>query len=63
MVPVIGVDHAPTTAFAMKAYTPPPGLPTSLPMSNQLASASGQGLETQSTVSNYAMLMIVVANY
>ena len=65
MVPVIGVDHAPTTVFAVEAYTPPLGLPTLVPVSNQLGSASGRGLETPSTVSNHAMLtiVVVVANY
>ena len=63
MVPVIGVDHAPTTAFAAEAFTLSPSLPTSVPVPNQLGSASVLGLETPSTVSNHAVLTIVVANY
>ena len=60
MVPVVGVDHAPTTAFAAEAYTPslnPPIVP------EQLGSASGGELEIQPTVSDHAILTIVVANY
>ena len=60
MVPVIGVDHAPTTAFATEAYT---CLPSSVPAPNQLGSASVRGLEAPSMVSYHAMLTIVVANY
>ena len=67
MVPVVGVDHAPTTAFATEAYTPSPGPPISVPVSGsismQLGSASGQGLETPPTVSDHAVHTIVVANY
>ena len=63
MVPVIGVDHAPTTAFAMEAYTPSSGLPTTVPVPNQLSSDGSRGLETPSTVSIHAMLTIIVANY
>jgi hypothetical protein len=69
MAPVVGVDHAPTTAFAKEAYTLSPGPPISMPVSElilvpkQLGSASGQGLETPPTVSDHAVLTIVVANY
>ena len=52
MVPVVEVDLAPTTAFATEASTLSPG-PTS---------TSDQGLETPPTVSDHAMLTIVVAN-
>ena len=69
MVPA-GPDHALTTAFATEAYTPSPGLlisvsvpPISVSVPNQLGSASVRGLETPSTVSNHALLAIVVANY
>ena len=43
-----------------------PGLPILVPVSpvpTQLGSASGGGLETRPTVSGYAVLTIVVANY
>ena len=69
MVPVVGVDYAPTSAFATEAYTPPPGPPFSVPVSelipvpNQLGSASGRGLENPPAVSDRAVLMIVVAKY
>ena len=68
MVPVVGVDHAPTTAFATEAYTLPPGPSISVPVSGsipvlkQVGSASGQGLETPPTVSDPAVHAIV-ANY
>ena len=62
MVPA-GPDHALTTAFATEAYTPSPGLAISVSVPNQLGSASVRGLETPSTVSNHALLAIVVANY
>ena len=69
MVPMVGVDHAPTTAFATEAYTLPPGPSVSVPVSGsmpvlkQLGSASGRGLETPPTVSDPAVHTIVVANY
>ena len=69
MVPVVGVDHAPTTAFASEAYTLFSGPPISMlvsgsiPVTKQLGSASGRGLETPPTVSDHAMLTIVVVNY
>jgi hypothetical protein len=68
MVPVVGVDHAPT-AFATEAYTLSPGPSISVPISGsipalkQLGSASSLELETPSTVSDHAVHMIVVANY
>ena len=62
MVPVLGVDHAPTTAFAAEAPTLSPGPPISVPVPKQLGSPSGQGLETPPTVSDHAVLTIVVAN-
>ena len=70
MVPVVGVDHAPTTVFATDAYTlaPSPGPLISVPVSGliampkQVGDASGQGLESPHTVSDHAMLTIVVAN-
>ena len=78
MVPasVFGVDHAPTMAFATEAYTLSPGPPISVPVSGSivpvpkqlgsaLCSASGAVLETPLalTVSDNAVLTIVVANY
>ena len=63
MFPVVGVDRAPTTPFATEAYTLSLGPPIWVPVPKQLGSAIGQGLETQHTVSDYAMLMNVVANY
>jgi hypothetical protein len=57
VVPADGVDHAPTTDALS------PGPPISVPVPKQLDSASGRGLETQPTVSDQAVLMIVVANY
>ena len=59
MVPVVDVDHAPATAFAMEADTLTPGL-SILP--NQLGSASCQGVETPPTVSDHVVYMIVDAN-
>ena len=64
MVPVVGVDHAPTTAFATELS---PGSPISLPVSElipvQLNSASGRGLETPPTVSDYTVHTNIVSNY
>jgi hypothetical protein len=63
MVPVVGVDHAPTTSVA---NTLSPGLPISLPVSGsilvpkQFGSASGGGLETSPTVSDHAVSTVVV---
>ena len=70
MVPVVGVDHPPTTAFATEGYTlsPSPDPPIPVPVSEsisvpkQLDSASGRGLRTPPTVSDRAVLTIVVAN-
>ena len=61
MVPVAGVDHAFTTVFATEAYTLSPGSPIS--GSKQLGSTSGGGLGAPSTVSDHAVLTIVIANY
>ena len=74
---MVGVDHAPTTAvFATDAYTLPPSSPgppissSSVPvvsgsMPVQLGSesqaASDRGIETLPTVSDHAMLTIVVS--
>ena len=66
MVPVVGVDHAPTAAFATETCTLSPGsvpVSASMPVSEQLGSASGRDLETPPTVSDHAVLTIVVANY
>ena len=78
MVPasVFGVDHAPTMAFTTEAYTLSPDPPISVPVSRSivpvhkqlgsaLGSASGAVLETPLalTVSDNAVLTIVVANY
>ena len=62
MVPVVGVDHTLTT----EAYTLSPGPPFSVPVSGLLSvpgPASGRGLETPPTVSDHAVLTIIVANY
>ena len=66
MVPVVGVDHTPTTEFAAEACTLSSGPPISvpvLPVPKQLGSASGRGLESPPAVSDHAMLMIIIANY
>jgi hypothetical protein len=70
MVPVVGVDHAPTTAFATEACTLSPDPPISVPASGsllvhkqlQVGSATGRG-ETPPSVSDNAVLTIVVTNY
>ena len=65
-VPVVEVDHTPTTTVATEAYTGPSiSAPISgmIPMPKQLGSTSGQELETPPTVSDHAVLTIVVANY
>jgi hypothetical protein len=50
MVFVVGVDHTPTSVFAMEAYTlSPDPPPISMPVPKQLG---GQGLETPPTVSD-----------
>ena len=60
------VDYAPTTTFATIARTLSPNPPISLsvsgliPVLKQLGSASVQGLETLLTVSDHAVLNIVV---
>jgi hypothetical protein len=63
MVPLIGVDHVPTPAFATEAYTLSPGSPVTVPAPKQHGSASGRRLETQPTVSDHAVLTIVVTDY
>ena len=69
MVPVVGVDHAPTTAFATEAYTPSRGPPTSVPLSGsilvpeRLGSTSSQRSEIPPTVSDHAVFTIIVVNY
>ena len=60
VVPVV-VDHV-SDAFATESYTLSPR-PISVPVPKQFGSASGRGLETQRTVSDHAMLMLVVTNY
>ena len=62
MVPVVGVDHAPTAAFATEAYTPSqdPSLSVSVSGSKQLSSASGRKLESPPTVSVLAVLTIAL---
>ena len=70
MVPVVGVDHAATTAFTTEAHSLSP-VPPIRPVSGficvpkQLDSAGGRGLETPPTVSDHAdaALTIVIANY
>ena len=53
MVPVVGVDHAPTTV----SPGPPISVPDSgsIPVHQQPGSASGRGLETPPTVSDHAV--------
>ena len=60
VVPVVGVDHAPTTAFATEVFS---GSPISASVPKQLSSASGRVLETLPTVSDQPALTIIVANY
>ena len=62
MVPVVGVDRAlASTVFAMNTNASPDP-PISVPGPKQLDSASGRRLETSPTVSDHAVLAIVVAN-
>ena len=70
-VPLVDVDHAPTSTVATEAYTsslsgPPISVSISgvIPARNQLSSTSGpgKGLETPPTVSDHAVLTIVVVN-
>ena len=69
MVPVVGVDHAPTTAFTTEAYAlsqhPLISVPVSGPtlVPKQLGPTGGRGLETLPTVSDHAVLTIVIADY
>ena len=49
-MPVVGVDHAPTTVFDTEADAPVPVL-----KQLQVGSASGRGLETSPTVSDHAV--------
>ena len=66
---MVGVGHASTTVYATdsEVYTLPSISPVpvsgSIPVAEQLVSASGQGFETPPTVSDHAVLMIVVADY
>ena len=57
MVSIAGVDHAPTTD------TLSPNPPISMRVPKELDSASGRALDTQPTVSDPAVLTIVVVNY
>ena len=57
MVPEAGVD-APTTAIITET-----GPPILVPVPMQLGSAIGRGLETPPTVSDHAVLSIIVANW
>jgi hypothetical protein len=59
VVPVAGVDRAPTTAFAAEVDTLFPGTPISVPVPMQLGSASDRGLET--TVSGQFVFTIAIA--
>ena len=54
MVPVVGVDHTRTTAFATEAYISV-AISGSIPVHQQPGSASGRGLETPPTVSDHAV--------
>jgi hypothetical protein len=58
MVPEVVVDHAPIAEFATEAYAGP-SESISLPIAKQLGTTSGRGLETQSPVSEHAVLMIL----
>ena len=59
MDPVVAVDHVPTTTFTTEAYELSPGPLSSVPASGsipvleQLGSASRQGLETPSVVGDH----------
>ena len=72
IVPVVGVDYTDITATITKAYTQAPGIPISASDSlarsmsvvpKQLGFTGGRGLDIPPTVSDCAMLLIVVANY
>ena len=63
MVPVVDVDHALPAAFAMEAHALSASPSISVPVSKELGSAIGRGLETPPTVSDHAMLLIVLDNY
>jgi hypothetical protein len=63
MVPVDDADQARTTEVAPEASAQSPGSPTSVPVPEQLGSASDQGLETSPTVSDHSILTIVITNY
>ena len=68
MVPVVGVDDAPTAALTTEANTlalSPILVPVSgsISVHKQPGSAGGRGLETPTTVSDHALLAIVVNNW
>ena len=67
MVPVVGVDHAPTTSVAaMEAYTvaPPISAAVLIPPVREFGSASSPGPETLPSVSDHHVaLTTVIANY
>ena len=71
MVPVVDIDHAPTTTVVAEAYTSsPPRPPSSVPISELIpapkqfsSSTSSIGLDTPPTVSDHALLTVVVANF
>ena len=71
MVPVVGIDHASTSAFATEAYTPSPGPSISVPVSElelttmpkQLDSAIGRRLEAPPSVGDHVVHPIVIADY
>ena len=69
MVPVVGVDRAPTTAFVTEACALSPGPPISVPVSRSIDSIpvlkqlSDGGLEFSPTVSDDAVLRIIVTKY
>ena len=60
VVPAIGPS---TTAFTTEVFAVSPGAPISVPLIDQLGSESGRGFETLPTVSDYAALIVVFANY
>ena len=69
---MVDIDHAPTITVATEAYTSSPPGPSAVPISELIlvpkqfsSSSSGNGIETPlaATVSDHAVLAIVVANY
>ena len=61
---MVGVDHAPSTTALATELGPSISVPVSelISVPKQLGSAGDRGLETPPTVSDHAVLMIVVPN-